>query len=83
MIITKKKKTLQKSTYLGLPNDLSNRSLLNGLAALKRTSSFNCLGGLAKITMFHASLLLPIGAGSPPTGSLARRQAIELPSSEP
>ena len=82
MIITKKK-TLQKSTDLGLPNDLSNKSLLNGLAALKRTLSFNCLGGLVNITMFHASLPPPIGAGSPPTGNLGGRQANELPSSEP
>ena len=82
MIITKKK-TLQKSTDLGLPNDLSNKSLLNGLAALKRTLSFNCLGGLVKITMFHASRPPPTGAGSPPTDSWAERQAIELPSSEP
>ena len=82
MIITKKK-TLQKSTDLGLPNDLSNKSLLNGLAALKWTLSFHRLGGLVKITMFHASLPPPIGAGSPPTDSWAERQAIELPSSEP
>lgn len=40
MIITKKK-TLQKSTDLGLPNDLSNKSLLNGLAALKWILSFH------------------------------------------
>ena len=82
MTITKQE-TLQKSTDLGLPNDLSNRSLLNGLAALKWTSSFNCLGGLVEITMSHASLPPPIGAGSPPIGSLAERQASELPSSEP
>ena len=81
MIITKKK-TLKESTDLGLPNDLSNKSLLNGLAALKWTLSFHCFGGLVKITMFHASLPPPIGAGSPPTGNLVRRQAIELPSSE-
>ena len=79
MIIAKN----EKSTDLGLPNDLSNKSLLNGLAALKRILSFNCLGGLIEITMFHASLPPPIGAGSPPTGNWARRQAIELPSSEP
>ena len=82
MIITKKK-TLQKSTDLGLPNDLSNKSLLNGLAALKWTLSFHRLVRLVEITMSHASLPPPIGAGSPPTGSWGERQAIELPSSEP
>ena len=82
-MIINKKKTPQKSTDLGLPNDLSNKSLLNGLAALKWTLSFHRLGGLVKITMFHASLPRPIGAGSPPTGNLAERQASELPSSEP